>query len=97
MPDLRTELTESIDQAEWEWLKPHIARDTVVVVANGLELVDVGMAIADDQVSTVQHWISEQLIAKPNTDQIQRWNSNENQRFTALIVQPYVLIQEQAA
>lgn len=95
MPDLRAELTESIDQAEWDWLKPHIARDNVVVVAQGLELVEVGMAIAGDQVSMVQHWISEQMIAKPNTDQIRRWNDTENIRFQALIVQPYVLIQEQ--
>jgi len=42
-----------------EWLIPH---DAVFVVAPDLDLLDVGVAIASDNVSSVQVWIGEQLI-----------------------------------
>lgn len=94
MSDLREELAASLDEAEWEWLKPHVQRDSVVVVAPALDLVDVGVALASDNVSTVQHWLSEELIGKPSLDQRQSWDSDRTKRFTALIVQPFVLVQE---
>lgn len=94
MQDLRAELAENLDEAEWEWLKSHVQRDVVVVVAQSLDLLDVGVAIANDNVTSVQHWISEQLIAKPSPEQMQIWNSDRATRFSALIVQPYVLVQE---
>ncbi|MBP0011658.1 MAG: DUF2288 domain-containing protein [Roseofilum sp. SID2] len=94
MEDIRERLTQEIDRAQWQWLKPHIARDNVVVVTQGLDLVDVGVAIATDQLTSVQHWISEQLIAKPTLEQLNHWERVEDQQFEALIVQPYVLVQE---
>jgi hypothetical protein len=94
--DLRAELAESLDQAEWEWLKPHIERDAVVVVMTELDLLEVGEAIANDNVLTVQRWISEKMIAKPSPAQVVQWSQNSHHRFTALIVQPYVLVQVNA-
>jgi hypothetical protein len=97
MQDLRAELAESLDEAELDWLKPHIQRDVVVVVHQQLDLLDVGVAIARDDVLSVQHWISEQLVHKPFPEELADWNSNPTKRFQALIVQPYVLVQESAA
>jgi hypothetical protein len=94
MQDLRAELAESVDQAELDWLKPHIQRDVVVVVNPDLDLLDVGVAIAGDDVMSVQHWISEQLLQKPSPEQLADWNSGQSKRFQALIVQPYVLVKE---
>ena|SRR4028119_1771445 len=94
MQDFRAQLAENIDEAELEWLKPHIQRDVVVVVNPQLDLLDVGVAIARDDVLSVQHWIGEQLLHKPFPEQLADWNSDQTKRFQALIVQPYVLIQE---
>lgn len=94
MSDLKAELAEKIDEAELDWLKPHIQRDVVVVVHQELDLVDVGVAIANDDVISVQHWISEQLLHKPLPEQLADWNSDQTKRFQALIVQPYVLVKE---
>ncbi len=94
MSHLRAEIAETLDEAEWEWLIPHVQRDVVVVVAENLDLVDVGVALATDNVSSIQHWISEQLIGKPTFAQLQVWNNDRTKRFKAAIVQPYVLIQE---
>jgi hypothetical protein len=94
MQDLRAELAEAISEAEWDWLSPHARRDSLIVVEPGLDVVDVGVAIANDDVSRVQHWIAENLIHKPSPAQLSDWNVNQSKRFNTLIVQPYVLIQE---
>ncbi|MFS0513264.1 DUF2288 domain-containing protein [Nostoc sp. UIC 10607] len=94
MSDLRAELTKILDEAEWEWLIPHVQRDAVILVALELNLVDVGVAIASDNIPSVEQWIDKQLIAKPTTAQVGEWNSDRTKRFNTLIVQPYVLAQE---
>lgn len=97
MQDLRAELAENLDEAEWDWLIPHVQRDALVMVAPELDLLDVGVAIASDNVSSVQLWIGEQLIYKPSPGQLAQWNGDRTKRFNTLIVQPYVLVQEPAA
>ena len=94
MAELRAELEKDLDEAQWEWLIPHVKRDSVLIIAKELNLVDVGIAIASDNLLSVQHWISEQLIQKPSETQLSDWNSDPQKRFNTLIVQPYVLIQE---
>ena len=95
--DLRARLDENLDEAEWGWLIPHVQKDSVIVVTEQLNLVDVGEAIANDRVSQVQNWIDEALIAKPTASQIGEWNMQREKRFDTLIVQPFVLVQEKTA
>lgn len=93
--DLRQELTQMVGPTQWNWLKPHIARDAVVFVDPNLDLVDVGVALTNDNVQSVQRWIGEQLITKPTKQQLADWGvSGPNNRLRSLIVQPYVLVQE---
>ncbi len=94
MENLRAELAEMMAEIEWTWLVPHAKRDALVIVTQGLDLLDVGVAIASDNVTRVEHWIGEQLIYKPSAAQLQTWNQNPARQFTALIVQPYVLVQK---
>lgn len=92
--DLRVELQAAIDEAEWNWLEPHARRDSLILVAADLDLVDVAVAIANDNTLHVQHWIAEALIQKPSPHQLSDWTLEQHKRFHALIVQPYVLAQE---
>jgi hypothetical protein len=94
MENLREQLAELIDEAELEWLKPHIQKDAVILVNPDLDLLDVGVAIANDNTQSVQHWIGEQLLIKPSLELLDRWNSNPHQKFQAMIIQPYVLVKE---
>ncbi|MBD2043611.1 DUF2288 domain-containing protein [Microcoleus sp. FACHB-672] len=97
MEDIKAELEEMLDEAEWNWLQPHADRQALVVVGQELDLIDVGVAIASDNVQSVQHWLGEQLIYKPSPEQVANWNVNRSKRFNTLIVQPFVLVQELAA
>lgn len=93
--DLRQELASMVGPTQWNWLKPHIARDAVVFVDPQLDLVDVGVALTNDNVQSVQRWIGEQLITKPSKDQLETWGvTGPTNQLQSLIVQPYVLVQE---
>lgn len=94
MQDLKAQLAETLDEARWDWLMPHAKRDALFVVSEKLNLLDVGVAIANDDVLSVQHWISNEQIHKPYPEELAAWNVNSGQRFSALIVQPFVLVQE---
>ncbi len=94
MEYLRARLAENLDVAEWDWLIPHVKRDALVVVNPQLDLLDVGVAIASDNVSSIQHWISEALIYKPSPEQISDWNQNSTKTFDTIIVDPFVVVQE---
>lgn len=81
-----------VGPAAWEWLKPHASRDALVIVNPQLDLVEVGLALATDNVQLVQRWIGEALLTKPTPAQLQDWGCDRT--FTSLIVQPYVLVQD---
>ncbi|MEM6590717.1 MAG: DUF2288 family protein, partial [Cyanobacteria bacterium P01_C01_bin.73] len=72
-PELVQDLNAMVEPVAWQWVMPHVQRDAVVVVNPNLDLVEVGAAIAADQVSLVQRWIGEALIAKPTADELSQW------------------------
>ena len=92
MQDIKTQLTEELADIEWSSLIPHAQRDALIVVNESLNLVDVGVAIAVDNVSLVQEWIGRGLIRKPSSEQLGIWNGEPNKKFSTLIVQPFVLV-----
>jgi hypothetical protein len=64
------------------------------VVDAGLDLAEVGSAIAHDDVATVNRWLAEALLAKPSPLQIKTWDQQRTKCFQSLIVQPFVLVQD---
>jgi hypothetical protein len=92
----REKLKETLDEAEWGWLRDHAERDGLIIVARELELLDVGEAIASDDSKQVGAWIGGGQLTKPTQEQLAEWNETPARRFMALVVSPYVLIQELA-
>ncbi len=92
MSDIKTQLAQELADAEWNSLIPHAKRDALIVVSESLDLVEVGIAIANDDVPLVQNLINEQLIRKPSLSELSAWNDNPQKKFSTLIVQPFVLV-----
>ncbi len=92
MSDIKTQLAQELADAEWNSLIPHAKRDALIVVSESLDLVEVGIAIANDDVPLVQNLIKEQLIRKPSLSELSAWNDNPQKKFSTLIVQPFVLV-----
>lgn len=92
----KEELAVQVDEAEWGWLRAHLERGGVIIVAPGLDLADVGKTVASDDAAVVAAWIETGKLAKPSREQIAAWDGTPGKRFRTLIVSPYVLIQEKA-
>jgi hypothetical protein len=92
MQDIKAQLAEELANTDWNSLIPHAKRNALIVVHESLDLVDVGVAIANDNVQLVQNWIDEQLIHKPSWDELGTWNTHPDREFSTLIVQPFVLV-----
>ena len=92
MQDIKEQLAEDVAEIEWRELIPHSQRDAIIVVTPHLDLLDVGVAIANDNTQSVHHWISEDLIHKPSAQQLSEWNAQPQTKLYTLIVQPFVLV-----
>ena len=90
----REELALAVDEAEWGWLRSHLERGGLIVVAQELEIVEAGLKIAADEAAAIGAWISGGELARPSAAQIAAWDASGRARFLSLIVSPYVLIQE---
>lgn len=92
MSDFKTQLTEELAPMDWETLIPHAKRDAIIVVDGALDLVEVGVAIAEDNAALVKNWLSELLLHKPSQEELNDWNAQPEKQFNTLIVQPFVLV-----
>ena len=96
MSDLYDKLKSEILGVTWLDLQDHLARETVFVVSQDLDLTEVGTKVAIDEVESVSTWINDQSLTRPTPEQREAWDREPAKLFHFLIVQPYVLIQEQA-
>lgn len=92
--DLRTRIESTLDEATWGILALPAVDGRVVMVLKPLVLIDVGVALANDSTQQVSHWLSEGLIYKPERDEIAHRSKLESQKYMAVIVDPFVLVQE---
>ena len=94
MSELREKLNEELAIAPWEALLPHAERDCLICVSSDIGLVDVGVAVASDDVAKVNQWMGTGQIRKPTKKELDSWNQTPASFFQFLIVQPYVLIMQ---
>ncbi len=94
--ELRTKLKAEIDVAQWDWLKPHADQDRLIVVDQELDLLEVGVLVADNDLKTVEDWMKRDLLTKPTSVQLRAFEADGQRAFRCLIVQPWVFIQAQS-
>ncbi len=87
------EICSVIEEIEWSWLRRHLERDAVIIVAPALDLAAAAQRLAANDSGSVAAWIAAGQLSKPSAEQLAKWNAAPSQRFRMLIVQPYVLIQ----
>lgn len=92
--EILTVLKETMDQAEWSWLVPHLQREALIIVHLELDLLDAAYRIAIDDKKAIQGWIESGMVGKPSEAQVLEWGRNPEKRFTIVVVQPFVLAQE---
>lgn len=89
--DLKEKLSSEIEQADWDMLKPHHERGALFIVDQKLDLIDVGIAIAEDKTSLVKIWLdNKDLYQLDNADKFDQEPCQKIGSF--IIIQPYVLL-----
>lgn len=75
-------------------LRTHIARDVIIVVDASLALLEVAVALADDDKPRVAAWVDGGLVRKPSIDELARWAEITDARWESVVVAPFVLVRE---
>ncbi len=91
---LRTELEKSLGPAEWSLIRKQMPKDTIIVVAPSLELIEVALAVAKNEESRVKAWIESGEITKPDLAMLSSWEKTQDRTFLCVVVHPFVLIQK---
>jgi len=77
----------------WRELRIHLQRDAIIIAADELELIDVGVAVAEDDKDLVEKWVAAGQLGKPSELQLKSWEEELDTPFQMLIVQPFILVQ----
>lgn len=86
------QIEQELGSVKWKELAPHLARDSIIIVATSLSLAEVGAFVVKDNQEKINSWIEAGLLVKPSLEQIDTWQK-EDPSFICSIVQPFVLIQ----
>lgn len=91
---MRDSLAATMGPIEFSDLRAHLVRGAVIVVDASLDLLEVGEAVALDHKERVAAWIEAGLVGKPSLETIERWSRAQSGGWTAVVVQPFVLVRE---
>lgn len=90
---VREKFSTDLAEVDWKDMRIHLQRDVIILVAEDLDLVDVAVAVAEDNKDQVSLWIAAGKLAKPTREQIDQWETQLGKPFRMLIAQPYILAQ----
>ncbi|MGC6480999.1 MAG: DUF2288 domain-containing protein [Porticoccaceae bacterium] len=78
---------------QWHQLQKHYASGSVIAVSAGFDLIKVAITLHRDDTAQIKQWLAQELVTEVTDTQAQRWY-NENTLVWALVIPPFVLVQE---
>ena len=92
---LRAKINSETAKIPWLELQRFFAAGRVLLVAPGLDLVDVAYALQQDDIDQVKRWADSAQITPVPDDLARAWVSDEASLWT-VVVKPWVLVQPTA-
>lgn len=92
--ELKERLAKEIGIANWKALKAHFLRGALIEVSSELDLLDVGIIVAQDRSDEIRQLIEKGKLLKPTPGDTDDWKKDSTE-FSSLILSPFVLIQKQ--
>ena len=89
----RTKINQETSRIAWKELQRFFASGATVLVAADLDLVEAAFQISEDNKQQVAQWLSAGKIGKVSDEQALAWYEADADVW-AVVVSPYVLIQE---
>ncbi len=93
MADIVDQFKKDLAEVCWKDLRIHLQHGGIIIVTEGLDLIDVAVAVAEDRKPQVEAWIADGALTEPGSEQIETWETELEKPFRLLIVQPFILIQ----
>lgn len=94
--ELRLKVNRETARLPWTELLKHFASGNVVWVADTLDLVDVAVRISHDDKASITRWMELGQLAKVTDQQAQGW-LEANAELWAVVVSPFILVQQEKA
>lgn len=94
--ELRARLNAETGKLAWKELERFYARGVVIVVAPGLDLVEVAARVVADDTAAVRDWLTAGTMVRASEDHAHDWVAREP-TFWAVVAAPWVLVQEAGA
>ena len=79
----------------WQELQPFFARGALLQVAGSADLVEIAVAVAEDDRQKVAAWLNDGTLLRMAAGQAQDWLGRDPSLW-AVVVAPWVLVQERA-
>ena len=93
----KTALLEKINQETakipWADLQRFFASGSVFYIAQKLDIIEVAMALCDDDKIKVEQWIEDKVLHPVTDDQARAWFKTDASLW-ASVIKPWVLVQE---
>jgi hypothetical protein len=93
--ELKAQLNLETAQIEWSSLERFFAAGRLLQVASHLDLIEVGAALALDNLQLIRPLHEQQLLGQVSDTNAFRWSQNQVELW-ALVIKPFVLVQERA-
>ena len=90
---LRTKINRETAKMPWKGLQRFFAQGRIVLVDQGLDLVEIAALASDDRFGELEVRMSEGRIAKVSDEQARRWLESDALLWT-VVVKPWVFVQE---
>jgi hypothetical protein len=89
----RAKIISETAKIPWLDLQRFFASGKVIWIAGNLDLVEVALALQQDDVQSVNNWTVNQELAAVSDDQARQWVSDDSLLW-AVAIKPWVLVQE---
>ena len=89
--EVRTKLKSELALVSWNTLEPHLERGAVFWIHPTVDVIDVGVAIALDQLEKVKRHLEAKTLLKAEQHPPSFEHEEDPVGYRVLIVQPYVI------
>ena len=91
--ELKQRLNGETAKIGWQQLQKHYASGNVLAVALGSDLIEVAIAMHRDDTAQIKNWLADGSVFEVSDDQAKSWY-NQDSTVWALVIPPFVLVQE---
>tara|TARA_B110000238_G_scaffold194057_1_gene231366 strand:+ start:1176 stop:1484 length:309 start_codon:yes stop_codon:yes gene_type:complete len=91
--NLITRLNSETAKISWYQLQTHYAAGSVLCVSANADLIKVAIALTEDNTQQIKQWLEDGRVLAVTDQQAIAWHAN-NRTLWALVIPPFVLVQE---